>query len=121
MAKTRHSVDIDLTTVPAQRVSHDDTLEVVHDAVADPRAVVAVPSDRRRWLAVLALVGLAGFGVGVPAGILMAPGQTAPTPSPARNDIGGLLLDPLGAQPPQPAAPTDPQDLVNQIVTAGPR
>jgi hypothetical protein len=121
MAKTRHSVDIDLTTVPAQRVSHDDTLEVVHDAVADPRAVVAAPSDRRRWLAVLALVGLAGFGVGVPAGILMAPGQTAPPPSPARNDIGGLLLDPLGTRLSQPAAPTDPQDLVIQVVTAGPR
>jgi hypothetical protein len=118
MAETRHSVDIDLTTVPAQRVSHEDTLEVIHHPVARPEVFRAARPDRRMWLALLALAAVAGFGVGIPAGLLMTPAQTAPAPSPDRNDLGGLL-DPLGAQPPQPVSPTDQQDLINQLLSPG--
>ena len=122
MVDTRRSVDIDLTAVPAQRVSPEDTLEVIQldapvaEAAVAPTSVAAPPGDRRMWLALLAIAVAAGFAIGVPAGVSMAP-QPAPAPSPEHNDIDGLLLDPLGAQPPQPASPVDQQDLIDQMLT----
>lgn len=120
MADTVPRVDIDLTRVPAQRISPEDTLEVIHHApvVSEPR--VARRSDRRMWLALLALFAAAGFAVGVPAGLMLAPSQQQPAPSPDRGDSTALLLDPVGRQAPQPVVATDQQDLINHMVTPGP-
>lgn len=117
MTETSHNVDIDLTTVPAQRVSPEDSLQVIHHEPAISPPPVARTRDRRLWLGLIAVAAAAGFAIGVPAGLSMAPLQPAPAPSPGHNDIDGLLLDPLDRQQPQPASPTDQQDLINQMLT----
>src|SRR5258708_36880583 len=117
MAATTPGVEIDLTAVPAQRVSHEDTLEVVHHADVASTAPVAARPDRRMWLALFALAALAGLGIGIPAGPAMGPSTTQPAPPPGRNDLSSLLPDPLGTQPPQPMAPPHPQERTHQNMT----
>ena len=123
MPDTRHDVDIDLTVVPAQRTSVEDKLEIIHHAPAVADAV-PIRDNRLRigmseWLIGICASLVVGGSVGVVVGAVVSARDTTPATSvPARNgDLTGLLMDPLSSQPPQPAAPTDQQDLITTILT----